>query len=82
MNHFYYRLQYPQIIRLPLENLELYRIQIITTLKWILLSQKNLQNEVESHHPQNTHQETHLKPQFFIFGIFNFGAINGKEVGF
>ena len=82
MNHFYYRPQYPQIIRLPLENLALYRIQIITILKWILLNQKNHQNEVESRHHQNTHQATHLKPQFLTFGISNFGAIYGKEVGF
>ena len=81
-NHFYYRPQYPQIIRLPLENLALYRIQIITILKWILLNQNNLQNEAESRHHQNTQQETHLIPQLFIFGISNFGAINGKEVGF
>ena len=80
-NHFYYRPQYPQIIRLPLENLASYRIQIITILKWILLNQNNLQNEAESRHHQNTHQATHLNPQIFTFGIFNFGAINGKEVG-
>ena len=81
MNHSYYRPQYPQIIRLPLENSASYRIQIITILKWILLNQKNHQNEVESRHHQNTHQATHLIPQLFIFGISNFGAINGKEVG-
>ena len=82
MNHFYYRPQYPQIIHLPLENSTSYRIQIITILKWILLNQKNHQNEVESRHHQNTHQATHLNLQFFTFGIFNFGAINGKEVDF
>ena len=82
MNHFYYRPQYPQIIRLPLENSTSYRIQIITILKWILLNQKNHQNEVESRHHQNTHQATHLNPQFFTFGISNFGEINGKEVDF